>query len=336
MRKKMKFVKQPTRPALDHETAKLDTIDKYYETVNLEKKAKQERFEIVKAFHACKQEEGQEMIAELHAMLKLHEKSIPKKAKIFAVLATREGKIQKDKKKPKGAKAKDSVCHQCKEVGHCRRNCPSYQDKLKKRKNASVASTLGIFTIELYAFPNKTWVYDTGCCTHICNTSQGLRRSRKLKHRALSQYVGNGMRAVVEAIGCFDLVLPSGLIIVLDNCHFTPTRGVVLISCLVNSDYIHTFTNSGISILKDNVFYFNAIPHDGIYEIDMHNLYPNQNPDEIHWNVVKTILMYLRNTKDMVLMYGAKPEVELKVSCYANASFQTDKDDTKSQTGYVL
>ncbi|GJS49030.1 retrotransposon protein, putative, ty1-copia subclass [Tanacetum coccineum] len=38
---------------------------------------------------------------------------------------------------------------------------------------------------------------------------------------------------------------------------------------------------------------------------------------------------------DMVLVYGAKPEDELKVSCYAHASFQTDKDDTKSQTGYV-
>ncbi|GJU63627.1 retrotransposon protein, putative, ty1-copia subclass [Tanacetum coccineum] len=61
-----------------------------------------------------------------------------------------------------------------------------------------------------------------------------------------------------------------------------------------------------------------------------------QNPGEIHWTAVKTILKYLRNTKDMVLVYGAKPEDELKVSCYADASFQTDKDDTKSQTGYVF
>ncbi|GJZ16011.1 hypothetical protein Tco_0551688 [Tanacetum coccineum] len=57
-----------------------------------------------------------------------------------------------------------------------------------------------------------------------------------------------------------------------------------------------------------------------------------QNPSEIHWTAVKTILKYLRNTKDMVLVYGAKPKIELKVSCYADASFQTDKDDTKSQT----
>ncbi|GJV76632.1 retrotransposon protein, putative, ty1-copia subclass [Tanacetum coccineum] len=61
-----------------------------------------------------------------------------------------------------------------------------------------------------------------------------------------------------------------------------------------------------------------------------------QNPGGIYWTAVKTTLKYLRNTKDMVLVYGANIEVELKVSCYADASFQTDKDDTKSQTGYVF
>ncbi|GKC50893.1 retrotransposon protein, putative, ty1-copia subclass, partial [Tanacetum coccineum] len=112
----------------------------------------------------------------------------------------------------------------------------------------------------------------------------GLRGSRKLKHEALSLYVGNGMRAAVEAIRSFDLVLPSGLIIVLDNCHFTPTiiRGVVSISCLLNNSYIYTFMNYGISVSKDNVFNFNAIPRDGIYEIDIHNLYPN---DKSMYNV---------------------------------------------------
>ncbi|GKA93300.1 hypothetical protein Tco_0815286 [Tanacetum coccineum] len=46
-------------------------------------------------------------IAELHAMLKLHEKGIPKKAETHAVLTIREGKIQKNKRKPRGAKGKD-------------------------------------------------------------------------------------------------------------------------------------------------------------------------------------------------------------------------------------
>ncbi|GJT16618.1 DNA-directed DNA polymerase [Tanacetum coccineum] len=71
-----------------------------------EKQAKQELFKTVNAFYTCKQEEGK-AIAELHAMLKLHEKGIPKKAKTPAMLAIREGKIQKNKKKLRGAKGKD-------------------------------------------------------------------------------------------------------------------------------------------------------------------------------------------------------------------------------------
>ncbi|GJV31851.1 hypothetical protein Tco_1392251 [Tanacetum coccineum] len=39
-----------------------------------------------------------------------------------------------------------------------------------------------------------------------------------------------------------------------------------------------------------------------------------QNPREIYWTAVKTILKYLRNTKDMVLVYGAKLGDELKKS----------------------
>ncbi|GJV91426.1 hypothetical protein Tco_1539239 [Tanacetum coccineum] len=33
-----------------------------------------------------------------------------------------------------------------------------------------------------------------------------------------------------------------------------------------------------------------------------------QNPGESHWTAVKTILKYLRNTKDMFLVYGGNPE----------------------------
>nr|GEZ21158.1 hypothetical protein [Tanacetum cinerariifolium] len=53
-----------------------------------------------------------------------------------------------------------------------------------------------------------------------------------------------------------------------------------------------------------------------------------QNPGEIHWTSMKTILKYLRNTKDMVLMYGAKPEAKLKVSCYVDANWKSAKKST--------
>ncbi|GJT13548.1 hypothetical protein Tco_0860590 [Tanacetum coccineum] len=61
-----------------------------------------------------------------------------------------------------------------------------------------------------------------------------------------------------------------------------------------------------------------------------------QNPGELHWTAVKNILKYLRNTKDMFLVYSGNPSTELRVESYCDAGFETDRDDTKSQTGYVF
>nr|GEW89291.1 hypothetical protein [Tanacetum cinerariifolium] len=57
-----------------------------------------------------------------------------------------------------------------------------------------------------------------------------------------------------------------------------------------------------------------------------------QNPGKPHWTVVKNILKYLRNTKDMFLVYGENPKAELRVDCYCDVGFETDKDDIKTQT----
>ncbi|GKF38926.1 hypothetical protein Tco_0118987, partial [Tanacetum coccineum] len=38
----------------------------------------------------------------------------------------------------------------------------------------------------------------------------------------------------------------------------------------------------------------------------------------------------------MFLVYGENPEAELRVECYCDAGFETDRDDTKSQTEYVF
>ncbi|KAD6454688.1 hypothetical protein E3N88_09394 [Mikania micrantha] len=60
-----------------------------------------------------------------------------------------------------------------------------------------------------------------------------------------------------------------------------------------------------------------------------------QNPGESHWAAMKNISKYLQRTKDMFLIYGGMKE-ELTVRCYTYASFQTDRDDSRSQSGYVF
>ena len=58
------------------------------------------------------------------------------------------------------------------------------------------------------------------------------------------------------------------------------------------------------------------------------------NPGLSHWTAVKNILKYLRNNEEMLLVYGG--EEELKVRGCSDASFQTDRDDSKSQSGWVF
>nr|GEZ31837.1 hypothetical protein [Tanacetum cinerariifolium] len=152
---------------------------------------------------------------------------------------------------------------------------------LKKKKNiASRVGGSGIFVIELNTILNRSWIYDTGCGTHICNTTLGLRASRKLKPRALSLYVGNGQCEAIEAIGVFYLCLPSRLEIVLNNCHYAPsiTTGVISVSCLYKDGFINHFVNNTIQVFRNNMVCFIAIPRDGIFEIYLSNSYTNESP----------------------------------------------------------
>ncbi|GJX43115.1 zinc finger, CCHC-type containing protein [Tanacetum coccineum] len=203
-------------------------------------------------------------VNELHAMLKLHEQTLTKKDP--ALHAIRAGKVQKKNNKQKKSQvvargqnqgkgksklayapkpkipplpkrenpAKDSVCHQCGDTGHWKRNCPQYLAELLKTKKLS----------------------------------QGASGSG-----ALSLYMGNGQRVAVKAIGTYHLCLPSGLVIVLNNCHYAPsiTRGIILVSRLYDDGYVNCFMDNTIQVSRNNMVYFSVVPRDGIFEIDLSN-----------------------------------------------------------------
>nr|GFC40823.1 retrotransposon-related protein [Tanacetum cinerariifolium] len=76
----------------------------------------------------------------------------------------------------------------------------------------------------------------------------------------------------------------------------------------------------------------------GYLDKDIYMVQPEGFVDPNHpkKTTVKNILKYLRNTKDMFLVYDGSPEAELRVDCYCDAGFKIDKDDTNSQIGYVF
>ncbi|GKB26127.1 hypothetical protein Tco_0865528 [Tanacetum coccineum] len=74
-----------------------------------------------------------------------------------------------------------------------------------------------------------------------CGSASSSGIEKEAKTKVLFIYVGAMVFVVqVEAIGSFDLVLPNGLVICLDNCHYAPTitRGVVSVSRLVDNGFV--------------------------------------------------------------------------------------------------
>nr|GFC69118.1 retrotransposon protein, putative, Ty1-copia subclass [Tanacetum cinerariifolium] len=78
----------------------------------------------------------------------------------------------------------------------------------------------------------------------------------------------------------------------------------------------HDLSNELCASTPEEVAYMKKVP------------YASTNPGKLHWVAVKHILKYLRNTRDMFLVYGGKPDRELDVTSFCDASWQCDKDDT--------
>ncbi|GKD96109.1 retrotransposon protein, putative, ty1-copia subclass [Tanacetum coccineum] len=115
---------------------------------------------------------------------------------------------------------------------------------------------------------------------HAIRAGKGLRGSRKLKPGALSLYMGNGQCAAVEAIESYHLCSPSGLVVVLHNCHYAPSiaRGIISVSRLYDDGFINRFDyDNTILVSKNNLVYFSVVPRDSIYETDLSDSNTNDN-----------------------------------------------------------
>ncbi|KAJ9551376.1 hypothetical protein OSB04_015421 [Centaurea solstitialis] len=165
---------------------------------------------------------------------------------------------------------KEAISFYCQEKGHWKRSCPKYLEVLKVNK-AKECGTSGIFMIELHSTSvSNSWVLDTGCGTHICSNSQGLKESRTLKHGELNLIMGNRMTAAITKIGDLELVLSSGLSIKLLDCCYSPemARNIISFHALYKDGFKFKFDNDNgcILVYKNDCFYFKATPCNGVYE----------------------------------------------------------------------
>ncbi|GJZ54362.1 zinc finger, CCHC-type containing protein [Tanacetum coccineum] len=299
-------------------------------------------------------------IGELHALLIEYENGLPKKA--AQVLVIQCGRIQKPNKKPQAAKGKgkgrekgmdklvykhrtkDDACHHCKEWG-------AVELEEIKDEDTSPSENTNENLVEAEGFEPPQEDVATVC------------RSLDAMNAEMQSMKDNQLWRLVD-------LLPNGKTVgskwlfkkktdMDGNAHTYKARLVVKgYTQTYEIDYEETFSPvtdiRPISILialaafygyeiwqmDVKIAFLNGYLDEDIYMVQPEGFidpkYPRKDPGEPHWTAVKNILKYLRNTKNMFLVYGGNPEVEHRVTCNYDAGFETDKDDIKSQTGYVF
>ena len=229
-------------------------------------------------------------LTELHGMLKVVDQDI-KKGTHQVLMVQKSAKFKKSwsKKKakakgtetvtsavaPKSGPDSKTVCFHCKETGHWKRNYSKWlAEHGKKAGNASSGKgTLVAYVIDIYLadIPSSSWVFDTRSVVHICNSMQGLVRTRRVAQGEIDIRVGNKARVAALEVGTMQLQLPSGFILELNNCYYIPalSRNIISASCLMSQGYEFNLKDNGCSIYLNEMFHGYAPIVDGLFILNL-------------------------------------------------------------------
>nr|GEU43544.1 hypothetical protein [Tanacetum cinerariifolium] len=275
-------------------------------------------------------------------MLIKYEKGLPKKDTTPQVMAIQGGRIQKANKKLLNAKGKGKG----KEVGHWKRKClVELAEFIKKKKQLGTASLRGekklkqgalyLFVInDVHAQVKAIESYDLETATRILN----LVPTKKVEKTPYELWIPKGND------GLLFLLPPENKIIVARFKIDNSKRGNISMQERLDLNKTQGALTPEEVKQMQNIPYASAVVSI-MYAVRCtrpdiafaQNITSNfqHNSGKPHWTAIKTIFKYLRNIKDMILVYGGNHKAELRVNCCCNAGFDTNRDDIKSQIGYV-
>jgi hypothetical protein len=182
-----------------------------------------------------------------------------------------EPSISKPKTKDKSSPSTDEECFGCHKKGHWFRNY-KYMEEQKKKRSETSTSSINVIEINIVVSSSDSWVFDTGSMIHTCKSLQGLSWTRSFTKDELDVCVGNGARVAAIAVETYHFLLPSGLVLELNNCYYIPAlcKNIISLSCLVEvDDYEIIIKNKSCSIYYNGIFYVHCPLVNGLYILDL-------------------------------------------------------------------
>ena len=135
------------------------------------------------------------------------------------------------------------------------------------------SGTLVIHITEIFLADSyvNSWVFDTGSVAHICNSMQGLTKSRSIGRGEVDFRVGNNARVAAVAVGTMQLHLSLGFVLELNNYYFVPSlsRNIMSPSCLMKDGYSFASENNGCVISKNNMCMASASIKNGLFVLNL-------------------------------------------------------------------
>ncbi|KAL1214071.1 Retrovirus-related Pol polyprotein from transposon TNT 1-94 [Cardamine amara subsp. amara] len=178
---------------------------------------------------------------------------------------------KKDKavfKGPESQIRKTVKCFFCKKEGHIRKDCPKRQAWFDKKgtKHLFVCSELNLVEV-----PHNTWWLDSGASTHVSHIKQGFKSIQPIKGPDRFLFMGNRMKARIEGMGTYSLILNTGCTLDLDKCLYVPecARNLVSVSKLDDLGYDFKIGNGVFSLYRKNYFYGNGTLYDSLYRFNL-------------------------------------------------------------------
>ncbi|KAK1605077.1 hypothetical protein QYE76_028750 [Lolium multiflorum] len=263
-------------------------------------------------------------LPELFGMLKAAEIEIKKEHQVLMVNKTKKqgkskGKFKKGGKKaatppmkPKNGPKPDAECYYCKEKGHWKRNCSKYLADLKsglvKKKKEDRKLYRTAYTATEEANDND----------HETSNEETTEPRRSTRERTTPDW--------------YD---PCLNVMIVDNNDEDPATYEEAMMSPDSNKWQEAMKSEMGSMYDNKVWTLVDLP-DSRKAVENKWIFKRKTDADgmEHWTAVKNILKYLKRTKDMFLCYGG--DQELVVSGYTDASWNTDPDDSKSQSGYVF